>query len=91
MTNTEKLKEDYRLLPRHDWTSHQEADWWIEKMNQAVIEERERVDGVIKQTRDKLPEELKNMESEEEERYVLGRIDALDDLRFFIGKPADKE
>ena len=43
MTYTEKIKEEYRLLPRHDWTSHQEADWWLEKIHQALAEEKEKV------------------------------------------------
>jgi len=47
MTHTEKIKEEYRLLPRHDWTSHQEADWWLEKIHQALAEERKRVENIL--------------------------------------------
>ncbi len=29
-----KTKEEYINAHRHDWTMHQEADWWLDKMKE---------------------------------------------------------
>lgn len=44
MTPTEELRADYINAHRHDWTMHQEADWWLAKLaeREALAERRER-------------------------------------------------
>jgi len=63
------------------------------KIHQALAEERERVRGEIEQTRKKLAEKVMTVTNEGMERYLLGKIDVLDDLLDSLDKTlqVDKE
>jgi len=96
-TNTiETIMTELKL--RRDWNNPEEVEIWFEARLREVeaevrAEERARVRGEIEQTRNKLAEKVMTVTNEGMERYLLGKIDVLDDLLDSLDKTlqVDKE